>query len=196
MLAELFGRIKGILISPAEEWKQIAREENEVVKLLLFWILPLAAITLIAFLIGPGLIHKFSHFGAGLALGLAFFVLYVAIIFLAALIMNLLAPSFGGKSEFGRALALAAYSFTPVFLIGILYIIPFPNPNIMIFLTLAAFAYGLYIMFCGIGTMISVSKEIKLGFFITSAVIYAGLLCLSLFLLLEPVSIMFLKIFV
>ena len=63
-----------------------------------------------------------------------------AIVLILGILINLLAPLFGGRRDFDSAFKLAVYSFTPVWLAGIFLVLPGLR-----FLTLTGF-YGAYIL--------------------------------------------------
>ena len=72
------------------------------------------------------------------------YVLSCATVLLLGMIINLLAPLFGGRRDFDNAFKLAVYSFTPVWLAGIFLVLPGLR-----FLVLTGF-YGAYILWLGL----------------------------------------------
>ena len=105
----LVDRIKGILVEPRNEWPKIAAEPATVQSLYTGWIMILAAIGPIAVLIATGSIQ----------LAIAQYVLALIVSFVMALIVDTLAPSFGGTKDFVASLKLVAYSYTVSWLAGI-----------------------------------------------------------------------------
>jgi hypothetical protein len=105
----LVDRIKGILVEPRSEWVKIAAEPATVQSLYTNWIMILAAIGPIALLLS---LHS-------LQLAVAQYVLSLIITFVLALIVDALAPSFGGTKDFIASLKLTAYSYTVAWLAGI-----------------------------------------------------------------------------
>jgi len=67
-----------------------------------------------------------------------------ASVLLLGLIIDLLAPLFGGRKDFASAFKLAVYSYTPVWLAGIFLLLPGLR-----FLALAGF-YGVYVLALGV----------------------------------------------
>jgi hypothetical protein len=65
-------------------------------------------------------------------------------VFATALAIDLLAPKFDGRRGYGNALRLATYSFTPVWLAGIVFLIPGAS-----FLALLGL-YGVYLLWTGL----------------------------------------------
>ncbi len=72
------------------------------------------------------------------------YVMACATVLVIALVINLLAPLFGGRRGFDSAFKLAVYSFTPVWLAGIFLTAPGLR-----FLALFGF-YGVYILWLGV----------------------------------------------
>ncbi|HXT03746.1 MAG TPA: YIP1 family protein, partial [Casimicrobiaceae bacterium] len=93
-------RIKGILLEPRGEWVKIAAEPATVQSLYTGWIMILAAIGPIALLLS---VHS-------LQIAIAQYVLSLIITFVLALIVDALAPSFGGAKDFVASLKLTAYA--------------------------------------------------------------------------------------
>jgi hypothetical protein len=60
-------------------------------------------------------------------------------------VLDFLAPNFGSQKNFGRAVQLVAYSYTPSWVAGIFYIIPALG-----ILALLAGLYGLYLLYLGL----------------------------------------------
>ncbi len=72
------------------------------------------------------------------------YVMSCATVLLLGLVINLLAPLFGGRRDFDSAFKLAVYSFTPVWLAGIFLLLPG-----LYFLMLTG-CYGAYLLWLGL----------------------------------------------
>ena len=105
----LVDRVKGILVEPRNEWVKIAAEPATVQSLYTGWIMILAAIGPIALLLA---LHSIQF-------AVAQYVLSLINTFLLALIVDALAPTFGGKKDFISSLKLTAYSYTAAWLAGV-----------------------------------------------------------------------------
>jgi hypothetical protein len=81
----------------------------------------------------------------GIATGIAGFITAVAGAYITAFVVNFLAPNFGSQKDYGRAMQLVAYSWTPGWLAGILNI--YPPLRILV---LIASLYGLYLIYLGL----------------------------------------------
>ena len=79
-------------------------------------------------------------------------------VFVLALVINLLAPAFGGRRDFDSAFKLAVYSFTPVWLAGIFLLLPGLR-----FLMLTGF-YGAYILWLGLPLLTKSPQRHALNF--------------------------------
>ena len=137
----LIDRIKGILIEPKAEWPKIAAEATSVQSLYTGWIMILAAIGPVAMLIGYGAL------GVPWALRIAIgsYILSLAMTALLALVVDVIAPSFGGQKDFLASLKLMAYSSTVVWLAGVFHLIGmFAQPLMWI-----AGLYALYTFYLG-----------------------------------------------
>ena len=126
----LIERVKNILIRPQSEWPLIASESGQPVALLPYVAL-LAAIPAIANFIGISFVGVAVSIGtfhepllSGALKAIVSYLFSFAIVALTALAIHALAPLFGAVRYFPNALKLAVYSFTPVWLIGIVLAIP------------------------------------------------------------------------
>jgi len=140
-------RAKGIIVTPKTEWLVVAAEEPNIRKIFAEYVLPLALIPAIALIIGLGLIGRgmMSSFGWGIATGLIQFIAAFVGVYVSAFVVDFLAPKFASQKNIGRAVQLVAYSYTPVWVAGILYVIPFLGA-----LVILAGIYGLYLMYLGL----------------------------------------------
>lgn len=125
----LVDRIKGILIEPRSEWVKIAAEPATVASLYTGWIMILAAIGPLALLVS---LHSIQ-------LAIAQYVLSLIVTFLLALIVDSLAPSFGGAKDFVASLKLTAYSYTAAWLAGIFHLLGMFGGVLVLLATIYAF---------------------------------------------------------
>ncbi|HEY6282493.1 MAG TPA: Yip1 family protein [Nitrososphaerales archaeon] len=82
------------------------------------------------------------------------YVLDVAAVYVIAIVIRMLAPTFNSTVDEIKSLKLAAYIFTPAFLIAILDIIP-PLRG----LTFLGVLYGLYILYIGLPIVLATPKD-------------------------------------
>ena len=125
---DLIQRAKNICLTPTTEWPVIATEPATPRELLGGYAAPLAAIGAIAGFIGGAIIGQtlpfLGHYRVPMvtALVMAIFTFGMALVgvFLLSLIIDALAPTFGGQKNSSQALKLAVYSYTPAWIAGVL----------------------------------------------------------------------------
>ena len=141
----LVDRVKGILLSPKEEWPTIAGETETVPSLYTSYIMILAAIGPIAMMIRS----MFFGFFGSVVTAIVTYILTLASTYILALIVDALAPTFGGEKNFIQSLKLAAYASTAVWVSGILHLLGWLAGILM----LLAALYSLYTFYLGITVM-------------------------------------------
>lgn len=151
--ARLIARVKAILGSPGTEWPLIAAEPASAHDLYTGYVAILAALPAIAgfikgSLIGHGAfgIMVRTPVGAGLAGMLLHYTLSLLVVYLVALIVDALAPSFGGQRSPVQALKSVAYAWTAGWIGGVAVILPWLGWLI----ALAGVGYGIYLLFLGL----------------------------------------------
>jgi hypothetical protein len=100
-----------------------------------------------------------------------------AVVYVLALIIDALAPQFGGRKDLAGALRLAVYSYTPVWLAGIFLLVP--GLSFLVVLGL----YAVYPLWAGLPVLMQVPAEKALPF--TAVVAGCGLVIAAGFGLLE-----------
>jgi hypothetical protein len=152
----LIDRIKGIVLEPKDEWPKIAVKAATTPSIYTGYAMLLAAIGPIATLIG------FADLGVAWALRIAIgsYVISLVIVFLLAMIVDVLAPSFGGQKDFVAALKLTTYSYTAAWLAGIFHLIGVFGG----LLVLIASVYAWYTFFLGAPVMRKCSADKAIPF--------------------------------
>jgi len=169
---DLVNRVKQILVSPQTEWPTIEAENDPHVKVLTSYVVPLALIPAVASFIGYGLIgHSIlgihiGGIGFGVRNAIVQYITMLGSIYVSAFVIDALANSFGAKKDFNRSFSLVAYSYTPMFVAGIFYILP-----LLSFLASLAGLYGLYLLYTGLQPMTKVSSEKQVAYFIVSLIV-------------------------
>jgi hypothetical protein len=165
----LIARVKNILLSPSAEWPVVAAESTSTGAIYLGYVAPLVAIGVIATLIGHSVVGLPYVGRLGIAVSLVHaivsFVLTFVGVFLIALIVDLLAPSFGGQRDSLAALKVTAYSFTPGWVAAVLNIIPMLG----ILGIIAAF-YGLYLLYLGLPVLMRCPRDKSIGYTIVTVI--------------------------
>ncbi len=169
---DIVNRAKNILVTPKTEWITIETEQYPNTTVLTSYLLLLALIPAICNFIGQGLIgynvlgvHIGGTISWGVRQAIVSFISMIGGVYLTAFIIDLLAESFGSVKNFNQAFALVAYSYTPMCLAGIFYILP----SLGIIATLAGL-YGLYILYTGLATMMKTPEDKVTVYFIISLV--------------------------
>ena len=160
-------RIKGICLKPKEEWQVIAAESSTTSDLFKNYAVPLAAIGAVAGFIGmsfvgitiPMLGTIRTPLVSGLVGAIVRLVLSLVGVYVLALIIDALAPKFGGEKNAAQALKIAVYSSTPGWVAGALHLLPSLG-------MLAALAglYGLYLMYLGLPRLMKSPQEKAVGY--------------------------------
>jgi hypothetical protein len=152
---DLVSRVKAILTTPKTEWPVISGEAATISSIYTGYILILVAIPVIANFISTSIIGVSIPFtGAsyrvpmvtGLTSAVVTYALYLAGIFITALIVDALAPTFGGTKNQVQALKAVAYSGTAAWVASIAGIVPVLGWLI----ALAGGLYSLYLLYLGL----------------------------------------------
>ena len=157
----LVERVKRILLSPQSEWEVIDTEQTTTSALYTGYIAPLAAIGPIAQIIGFSVFGFMGYripIGRALASAIATYVLTLAGTYVLAMIIDALAPTFGGRPDRIQALKVTAYSWTAAWVAGIFALIP--ALSILGLLGL----YSLYLLYLGLPTLMKAPKDRALGY--------------------------------
>lgn len=141
----LVERVKSILLTPKTEWPAIEREPGDVNYLFINYVAILAAIPAVCGFIGS-LVARLP-IGAALAFAVLNYVLTFVGVYIMALIIDALAPTFGGQKNSANALKLASYFPTPFWLVGVFSVIPGLR-----FLGILGL-YGLYLLWTGLSPL-------------------------------------------
>jgi hypothetical protein len=162
-------RAKNIILTPKNEWQVIAGEQPDIKQIFTGYVLPLALIPVIAGIVGYTVIGRsgFRSFGLGLTMAIIQLVLAFVGVYITAFVVDLLAPNFGSEKNLGRAVQLVAYSFTPVWVAGVLYIIP-----VLGLLVVLASFYGLYLLYLGLPLMMKTPQDKVAVYLVVSIVVF------------------------
>lgn len=151
---KLFARVMAILTKPANEWPLIAEEPATISALYRNYILVLAAIPAVFGFVKMSFIGMSVPFmgtfhtgvGAGLKGMIVGYALSLVGVYLMALLINALAPTFGGRKNPLQALKTVAYAYTASWVAGIGQLLPW----IGVLVTLAGAGYSIYLLYLGL----------------------------------------------
>lgn len=174
--AALLQRVLDILMRPRDTWLQIDAEDGNPARIYLGYLVFLAAIPAVAGFIGYSLIGV-GAFGIsvrvpvlqGLVSMVVGYVLSLAMVYVLALIANMLAPRFQAQQDMGSAFKLVAYASTAGMLGGVFSILPS-----LAMLGLLAALYSVYLLYTGIPVLMKAPQEKAVGY--TAALVVCGIL--------------------
>ncbi|MGH8197201.1 MAG: Yip1 family protein [Steroidobacteraceae bacterium] len=153
-MSKLIQRARAILLTPKTEWPVIAAEPDTTAGIYKGYIAILAAIGPIAMFLKNSLIGYSVPFlgtyrvdiGDGLIALVVSYALSLVAVYVFALIINALAPSFGGQKDQLLALKTCAYAMTASWVAGVAQILPF----IGVLILLAGGIYSIYLLYVGL----------------------------------------------
>jgi hypothetical protein len=158
----LVDRVKNILLTPKTEWAVIAGETATAQSLYVGYVLILAAIGPIAMAVRSGVL--------GATVALVSYGVGLAVTYLLALIVDMLAPTFGSEKNFIQSLKLVAYSYTAAWVAGIFHLIP----GIGGVIGLIASIYSFYTFYLGVAVLKKCPQEKAVAY--TIVVVIGGIL--------------------
>ena len=155
-------RARSLILHPTQEWDTIAEEPATVTQLFTGYVMILAAIPAISSFIGFSLVGA-SGVRVPVAYGVTHlvvgYVMTLAAVYAIALIIDGLAPHFGGQKNFLQALKVAAFAPTPAWLAGIFLAVP-----LLAILSLFASLYSFYLLFTGVPKLMKVPESQVVGY--------------------------------
>lgn len=171
----LADRVKRIITDPKAEWPVIEREATTVEKLYREYIALLAAIPVLATMIGsvvfgttvPFLGTFRTPIVEALVTAIITYVLALVGVYIAAFIVDKLAPTFDSKPDQIQALKLVAYAYTPAWVAGALNIIPMLG----VLAALIGGLYSIYVFYLGVPVMMKTPEAKVIPYMIVSAIV-------------------------
>lgn len=172
----------GLLTHPDKEWESIRAESESVSKLyfghiLLLALIPAAAAfygtTQVGWQIGGGQLVKLTTASALQLCALAYVAMLVGVYILGKFI-DFFAATYDAQDTTPRGVTLAAYTATPIFLLGV--IAAYPNIWVNMAVGLVAIAYAVYLLYEGLPILMKIPED--RGFMFASSVLTVGLVML------------------
>jgi hypothetical protein len=163
--------VKNILTTPKTEWPVIDSEPATIGSIYKNYVVILAAIGPVCGAIGLLLLG-----GPYFAMPLSYVIAYAVIsylmallgVFVLALIIEALAPTFGGTKDRVKAFKVAAYASTAAWVAGIFGLLPF-----LAILALVGLIYSFYLMYLGLPVLMKTSPDKSAAY--TAAVVVAAI---------------------
>jgi cytochrome c biogenesis protein CcdA len=171
-----------MMTAPEEEWKAIKKERCTIGKcycshVLLLALIPAAAgyigTTMVGWQVTSREVQRLTPDSA-LQIAILFYITILVAVFTIGKLIHWMGQTYGSKQPLSQCIALAAYTATPLFLIGVMLLYPLLWLNLL--LGLPALAYSVYLLYSGVPVMMGVTKE--RGFLFSSAVLAVGLVIL------------------
>lgn len=176
------GHVWGLFAHPEKEWKTIRKENCTIGRCYCSHVFLLAAIPPIAGYIGTtqvgwqiltSEVHRLTHQSALWIAILSYLTILVAVFTIGKMI-HWMGQTYGARRSLPQCIALAAYTATPLFLIGVMLLYPLLWLNLLI--GLVALSYSVYLLYLGVPIVMGITKE--RGFLFASAVLAVGLVAL------------------
>ena len=166
----LVERAKQLILTPRAEWPVIAAEPTTVADIYRRYVVILAAVPAVAGLIG-NMVFGYSVFGltmrmspvTAISLAITQYIASLISVFVLALIIDALAPNFGGTRNRIQAIKVAAYSWTAAWVAGVLAIIPQLAP-----LGELLGLYSLYLLYLGLPLLMRAPPDKAIGYTIVT----------------------------
>lgn len=187
----LITRVKNIILTPSTEWDVIEKEPAEIGGLYKNYILILAAIGPVAAMIksvvfGYSLLGITYRPGIVQAVGTAItsYIITLVGVYILAMVIDALAPSFGATKNRIQAFKVATYSGTAAWVAGIFGLLPGLG-----FLTLLGL-YNLYLLYLGLPKLMKAPADKAMGYTAVT-VVAAIVVAVVSSIVLAPVVAMF-----
>lgn len=169
----LIERVKAILTAPRSTWPLIGGESASVAGLYKYYIMPLAAIPAVFGFIKGSLIGH-SMFGisvttpilAGLTSMVVGYVLGLVVLYLIAMVVNALAPTFGGQKDQVQALKAVGYAWTAAWVAGVAVILPLGG-----LIALVGLGYSIWLLYLGLPHTMKCPPEKAAGYTVVTAIL-------------------------
>ncbi|HTW37476.1 MAG TPA: Yip1 family protein [Steroidobacteraceae bacterium] len=164
----IVSRARSTLLTPKTEWAVIAAEPDTVAHLYSSYILVMAAIpAVIQFLSWTIIGRRVPFVGtyrvgitAGLSSAIVTYVFALVGVYIVALIVDALAPSFHGQKNQVQALKTVAYAYTATWVASILGIVP----GLALIATLAGLIYAIYLLRVGLPFTMKCPDDRAIGY--------------------------------
>ena len=178
----MLSHLIGILFNPSETWKKIHDTECSIGKCYCGYVFIMAAIapisgyfgtTLFGWEIGAREAIKLSPESA-LLIAIVYYLVMLVGVFCMGLMIHWMGKTYGAEQNLSRCIRLAAYTATPLFLVGIVELFPILWLNFVI--GLPALAYSVKLLYTGLPIMMEIDRD--RGFLFSSAVLAVGMVSL------------------
>jgi len=174
--------ITGLLTHPEKEWERIRDEHCTIGKCYCSHVLILSSIPAICGFIGT------TQFGwkiggrdpvmlttdSALMISIIFYITMLVAVFSVGKMIHWMAKTYDAEQPLPTCIALAAFTATPLFLVGVMQLYPALWLNFIV--GLPSLAYTVYLLYVGLPIMMEIPKD--KAFLFSSAVIAVGMVML------------------
>lgn len=169
-MPSLIERAKRVCVEPDSAWTAIAGERADAPSLLAGYVLPLAGAAAFAQWVGVSVVgQSLPTFGTyrlplttGFALAITSFLFAAVGVVVMSFVIDALAPTFGAERSREQSLKVAAYSATPVWVAGVLQVVPALGIAVLL-----GSLYGLYLLYLGLPRLMKCPPEKTVAYLAT-----------------------------
>jgi hypothetical protein len=172
---DLKTRATNILTKPAAEWPVIAGEATTPIDLITSYAAPLSAVAAICAFIGLSIVGMSvpligttfrAPFFSGLTSAVVRFVLGLIGLYVSAIIIEKLAPTFQSKGDTTQAMKMVVFASTPVWVASVLQIIPALGVLVLI-----AALYAVYLFYLGLTPVMKTPGDKVIPYMVVAAIV-------------------------
>ena len=164
----LIDRAKNMMMTPKTEWDVVAAEPTQPKDLVTGYVLPLAAVAAVAAFVSAVVIGTNVPFLGtvrqsvigGVVSALLSLVMAVVMVFVMGFIIDALAPTFAGQKSMPQAMKVAAYAYTPVWVLAIVAIIPYLG----VLISLISVIFAVYLLYLGLPRVMKAPQDKAAGY--------------------------------
>ena len=178
----MFSHLIGILFNPSEQWKSIRDVDCTIGKCFCSYVFIMAAIppvsgyfgtTRFGWEIGAREAVKLSPDSA-LVIAIAYYCVMLVGVFSMGAMIYWMGKTYGAKQKLSRCIRLAAFTATPLFLVGFVELFPILWLNFVV--GLPALAYSVKLLYTGVPIMMEIDED--RGFLFSSSILAVGMVAL------------------
>jgi len=178
----VLNHVWGLMFQPKQEWQSIHDERCTIKTCYCSHVLFLSAIpaiagyfgaTTVGWQVGAGPVVRLTA-QSGLMIAVLTYLTMLVGVFSIGRAIHWMGQTYGSRQTVAQAIALAAYTATPLYLIGVMFL--YPLLWLILIAGLPALAYTVYLLYTGVPIMMEVPEE--RGFLFSSAVLAVGLVML------------------
>jgi len=174
--------IKTLLLSPADGWPAIQQADLSIAEVYLRHVVPLAMITPVCGYIGatqvgwpvPGADTLFMTPESAFRIAILSFLATLVAVLVIGKMIQWMGQTYEAQQSLSRCVSLAAYTITPLLLIGFATLSP--PPWFIYLLGLPALGYSVFLLYSGVPVMMEITPD--RGFLFSSAILTVGLIAL------------------